>query len=488
MFRSLNTRLLISYVLVILVCLTLVGLGLFVFVRTSALWNRPTNQRLEEAERETLRLLQEEALRTLPRERIYNVLVQIAEDYQVRILLLDNKRIVRLDTDDEWGGADLSQTIRLQPQAPRMQGIFVAPDGRQWLYIAQVPPGIEDQRQILVFTSRPIRLLALAWFADNLLRPLVQAGLIALVLSILLALLIRRSVSRPLRRVASAAEAIARGESGTRAPVSGPTEVRALAHSFNQMADQVEAAQQSQRDFVANVSHELKTPLTSIQGFSQALLDGTASTPETTTRAARVIHSEAERMRRMVDDLLILARFDAGQMKLAHTLVEIGPLLQICIEKLAPQAQVAQVTLELDAPQQLVVTGDADRLAQVFTNLLDNGIAHTPGGGKVTAAARHLVAENAVEVTVTDTGEGIPAEALSRIFERFYQVDKARSRDRKRSKERGRGAGLGLAITKEVVEAHGGSIAAESVVGLGSKFTVRLPAHTDESPTHPANI
>jgi signal transduction histidine kinase len=326
-----------------------------------------------------------------------------------------------------------------------------------------------------VFFIAP-RMQVLAWFGTNMLPPMVQAGLIALIPSVLLALLISRSISKPLRRVASAAEAIARGETGTRAPISGPSEVRALARSFNQMTSQVEATQQSQRDFVANVSHELKTPLTSIQGFSQALLDGTASTPEATAHAARVIHQEAERMRRMVDDLLILARFDAGQMTLVHDQVELGLLLRGCIEKLTPQAQTAQVTLELEAAQQPeeqpVVTGDADRLAQVFANLIDNSVAHTPAGGKVTVVARPA-AENVVEVTVTDTGEGIPPEATSRIFERFYQVD----RSRKRAPERGRSAGLGLAITKEIVEAHGGTLTAESVVGLGSKFTVCLPTN-----------
>jgi signal transduction histidine kinase len=331
-------------------------------------------------------------------------------------------------------------------------------------------PAPDSGRQSVLFIAP--RLQILAWFGDNLLPPVVQAGLIALLPSVLLALLISRSISKPLQQVASAAEAIARGEAGTRAPASGPTEVRALARSFNTMADQVEATHQSQRDFVANVSHELKTPLTSIQGFSQALLDGTASTPEATARAARVIHQEAERMRRMVDDLLVLARFDAGQMTLARDQVELGPLLRGCIEKLTPQARAAQVTLEMDAAQQVeaqpAVTGDADRLAQVFANLIDNGIAHTSAGGTVTVTL-HSAAENVAEIAVTDTGEGIPPEALSRIFERFYQVDKARSH------ARSRGAGLGLAITKEIIEAHGGTIAAESVVGLGSKFTVRLP-------------
>jgi signal transduction histidine kinase len=177
-------------------------------------------------------------------------------------------------------------------------------------------------------------------------------------------------------------------------------------------------------------------------------------------------------MRRMVDDLLVLARFDAGQMTLAHDRVELDPLLRGCVEKLTPQAQTARVTLALDAAEQSaeqpIVIGDADRLAQVFCNLIDNSIAHTPAGGKVTIAA-HPATESVVEVTVTDTGAGIPPEDISRIFERFYQVD----RSRKRAPERG--AGLGLAITKGIVEAHGGTITAESVVGLGSKFTIRLP-------------
>jgi len=128
----------------------------------------------------------------------------------------------------------------------------------------------------------------------------------------------------------------------------------------------------------------------------------------------------------------------------------------------------------LNVPERLIVTGDGDRLAQVFGNLLDNGVAHTPAGGKVTIAAQ-LAEKHTVEVTVTDIGEGIPPDTLSRIFERFYQAEKSRRRDR--------GAGLGLAITKEIVEAHGGDIVAESVLGLGSKFTARLPAREGDTAT-----
>ncbi len=181
--------------------------------------------------------------------------------------------------------------------------------------------------------------------------PLLWAGAVALVLSVLLAWVVARSVGRPLQRVADAAQALARGHLQQRAPVSGPAEVQGLARSFNAMADQVQATQKSQRDFVANVSHELKTPLTSIQGFSQALLDGTASGPEAAARAAGVIHGEADRMRRMVDELLTLARFDAGQIVMARDRVELGSLLRGCMEKLTPQAEAAGVTLELDVAE-----------------------------------------------------------------------------------------------------------------------------------------
>ncbi len=470
MLRSLNTRLLFSYLVVILTCLMLVGLGLLLFLRNSPLWTTAAFLRLEAAARTTvLTVRQAGPLDTLPAEQLWALLKQAAEEQNVRVLLLDERGVARFDTEGTWMGEPLRDHLEQRPQQPiprgGARGILMAPSGGRWAYFSQPIPGPNNTQHTILFTIPQTRLLMLAWFAENLLPPVIQAGAVALVLSILLALLISRSVTAPLHRVAGAAESIAQGETGTRAPVDGPTEVQALARSFNTMADQVEATHRSQRDFVANVSHELKTPLTSIQGFSQALLDGTASTPEISGRAARVIHQEAERMRRMVDELLTLARFDAGQIEMAHQPVELGSLLRGCVEKLTPLAQAADVTLALDAPSSLVTVGDGDRLAQVVSNLLDNGIAHTSAGGQVIVAARSRE-DGELEITVTDDGEGIPPGELNRIFERFYQVDKSR--------QRSRGAGLGLAITKEIVEAHGGSITAESLVGLGTRFTVRL--------------
>ncbi|HUV90167.1 MAG TPA: HAMP domain-containing sensor histidine kinase [Anaerolineae bacterium] len=468
MFHSLNSRLLLSYITIILTCLVLVGLGLLVFVRSSPLWTRVGPLQLEAAAQATIAALRQAGpLKSLAPDQLQALLAQAAADQQVRILLLDAAGRVRFDSEGTWQGKQLEEPLKAPAAQGRVQGTLAGPGGGRWTFAGQAVPAADGSRQIVAVVAPRARLMVLAWFAENFLPPLVRAGAVALVLSVLLALLVSRSVAAPLRRVASAAQALARGKAGTRAPVSGPAEVQDLARSFNTMAERVEAARRSQRDFVANVSHELKTPLTSIQGFSQALLDGTASTPETTARAAHVIHDEAERMRRMVDELLTLARFDAGEVVMARERLELGPLLQACVERMAPQAQAAGVALERDVPEPLSVAGDGDRLAQVFINLLDNALTHTPTGGKVTLAARRAERTSVVEVTVTDTGTGIPAEALPRLFERFYQVDQARPR--------GRGAGLGLAIVKEIVEAHGGTIVAESVVGLGSRFTVRLP-------------
>ena len=156
---------------------------------------------------------------------------------------------------------------------------------------------------------------------------------------------------------------------------------------------------------MANVSHELKTPLTSIQGFSQALIDGTASGPEGTARAARIIRGEASRMGRMVDELLVLARMDAGELKMAQKVVAIEPLLRGCLDTLTPQAQESNVSLALKISEASSVRGDSDRLAQAIVNLLDNAISHTSTGGSVTVGAAPSDSDQ-VEITVTDTGEG----------------------------------------------------------------------------------
>jgi len=198
-------------------------------------------------------------------------------------------------------------------------------------------------------------------------------------------------------------------------------------------------------------------------------------------KSATIIYDEANRMGRMVSELLDLARIESGQIVMRSESVKIDQVLHSVVEKMMLRAQQNTITLIAEVPEGLPpIGGDGDRLAQVFSNLIDNALKHTPSGGKVTVAARALSGSSVVkkgkpwpggvEVAVSDTGPGIPPEDLSRIFERFYQVDKSRARAKS-----GASLGLGLAIVKEIVTAHGGSIHAESVVGLGTRFVVTLP-------------
>jgi signal transduction histidine kinase len=335
--------------------------------------------------------------------------------------------------------------------------------GQQWLYVARA----FGPDRILVVAGPPKRFAAAVFFGEYLLLPLAEAAAVAAVLAMILAVIIARSIANPLHNMAAAAQGIARGGLNTPAiPVAGPDEVRSLGEALNHMTGQLQSTQQAQRDFLANVSHELRTPLTSIQGFAQAMLDGAAATPEAIQRSAGIIYGEADRMRRLVDGLLDLARLDSGLRALNLAPLDLHSLLASAAEKFSLRAGTAGITLTTDLPPSLApITGDADRLGQVVANLLDNALKHTPAGGRVTLSAAASPAS--VEISVSDTGPGIPAEDLARIFERFYQVDKSRARSS--------GLGLGLAISREIVEAHGGRLRAESVTGLGSRFTVQLP-------------
>jgi signal transduction histidine kinase len=267
---------------------------------------------------------------------------------------------------------------------------------------------------------------------------------------------------------------VAAGDYNQRISLQGPQEVRSVASSFNEMVERVQASQQAQRDFLANVSHELRTPLTSIQGFAQAIAEGAAA-GQAGKEAARVIHRESDRLRRLVEELLDLARIESGQIAFAREPVELGQVLQGVCKRLALRAEGQGVTLQAELPELPVVIGDGDRLAQVFTNLLDNAIKHSPSESVVRLHGE--VSRGWVTLHVDDRGMGIPEEELARIFERFYQVDKARGGDE------GRGVGLGLAISQEIVQAHGGRIVVQSAVGDGTRFTVQLPVALPEDDT-----
>jgi two-component system OmpR family sensor kinase len=304
--------------------------------------------------------------------------------------------------------------------------------------------------------------------------PILGSAGVALLISLFVAYWLSRWIGNPLQRVIAASRNIP-SENAAAIALQGPREVQELAQAFNEMKDRVLATQKSQRDLVANVSHELKTPLTSIQGFSQAILDETANDPSSRQQAARIIYDEAGRMNRMVMDLLDLARLDAGTFELHYAEIDMAALLNNIVDKLAPQAQSGGLKIHMETAPLPPIMGDGDRLAQVFTNLIDNAIKNTPAGGQISLRASKIDSE--LQIEVMDTGNGIPPEALPHIFDRFYQADASRPGGKKH------GAGLGLAIAREIVEAHGGKIGVRSKErpGLdgdgvyGSTFTVTLP-------------
>ncbi|MEK3878616.1 HAMP domain-containing sensor histidine kinase [Paenibacillus sp. FSL M7-0420] len=227
------------------------------------------------------------------------------------------------------------------------------------------------------------------------------------------------------------------------------------------------------RDFVANVSHEIRTPLSMMQGYSEALLDGMASSPEESSELVQVIHDESLRMGRLVKDLLDLARMEAGHTDMLKSRVDVGELLERVYRKFSVRAKERDIMLELKRPEQEMLLGaaDEDKLEQVLTNLLDNAFRHTPADRRITILADTTTLEGRsyVEIQIRDQGAGINPEDLPFIFERFYKADKARLRG-----ESG-GTGLGLAIVKNIVESHHGSIYASSKLGEGTTFTLRLP-------------
>jgi two-component system phosphate regulon sensor histidine kinase PhoR len=221
------------------------------------------------------------------------------------------------------------------------------------------------------------------------------------------------------------------------------------------------------QDFVANVSHEFKTPLTAIQGFSETLLAGAIEDPRNNRRFLEIIRDHAIRLARLTDDLLKLARIEAGKLEVQFSPVGVVDLAERCAETALLKANRKQILLEIDIPPGLPpVRGDAGLLRDVLQNLLDNAIQYTPSGGRIHVSAAATGRE--VVITVADTGIGIPLADQERIFERFYRVDAARSRE-------AGGTGLGLSIAKHIVEVHGGRLLVDSEVGAGSKFSFSIP-------------
>lgn len=295
---------------------------------------------------------------------------------------------------------------------------------------------------------------------------LMYAALAAMIVAIILSVYLSRSVIAPVQAMSRATQRIAEGHYQERVHVQGEDELSQLAVRFNQMAEKLDQVEAMRRRLIGDVSHELRTPLTAIKGSMEGLMDGVLpATPETYQQ----IHTEADRLNRLVDDLQELSRVEAKAYELEMRAQDVSALVQTVAKRLAPRFAARHIVLDIDVDPDLPrVLADEDRAVQIITNLMGNALQYTPEMGKVTVAAKQAGQE--VQISVRDTGIGIPAEQLSQIFNRFYRVDKSRSRSA------GGGSGIGLTIARALVEAHGGRIWAESGgEGEGSTFSFTLP-------------
>jgi signal transduction histidine kinase len=366
--------------------------------------------------------------------------------------------------------------------------------GPPWLRGGTAPPDavvIVGKRQLS--EASPFRAIVrgIAIFGAATVAVLGSAFLFALGSAALVGYLLSRQLVRRLERLSGAVEAVSAGQLGQRVEEGRDDEVGQLARRFNVMAERLattvaaldartreaESALAAKRELVANVSHELRTPLASISGHAESLLMlGERATAARREESLSVLHREARQLSRLVDDLFLLSTTEAGGLPLAIRDVDVGTILHDVSATFRPLARrERQITIVCEVEDGLpLVRGDRERIVQVLGNLIRNALRHTPEGGIVSLRAART--DDRVCVTVEDTGQGMPPEQLARIFERFFRGDDARDRA-------SGGAGLGLAIVRELVEAMGGEVAAESVVGEGSRFTFTLEAARTSS--HP---
>jgi signal transduction histidine kinase len=385
-----------------------------------------------------------------------------------RLILLDRTRAVVYDS----GSTDTSGLVIPVAPSKRVANVGEASttlEGQSYVAAAVSIPYRRPLGVAYVMLAQPRASIATA-AAGDLAARLLEAGGAALVAAMLLILLVSRSLTEPLARLAGAAEDIAAGHYSRRVGIRGEDEIGVLGLAFDRMAEAVERARRTQREFLTNVSHELKTPLTSLIGFSQALVDGSLIGEAERTRAATIIHEESERVLRMAQELLDLARVEAGSISMHITAVDLGGQLQQELEMVRPRADGRGLKLQLTVPADLPpVSADPERLHQVLDNLLDNAVKYAPEGSAINAVAR--LGGGVVE-TVVSNPAGDHRPDPEKMFDRFYRADPSRS-------AAAGGVGLGLAISRELVAAMKGRLWADFDASGNLSVHLALPAARD---------
>jgi len=444
MIHSLQFRLIVAFALVIIVT---IGSVFFFTYQSTRSEIRQFGERMELMQARRVEVeLSSYYYRRGNWEGIQPFIAQWGNLYGRRIILTDHNGVVVADSEEELLG---------KPYEADMPGIpMSSPWEKGAIGVLYLGPGLSPEVDIV---SLHIVYGAIGRF-------FIWGGLLAVAIALLITFVLSRRILAPVKALTQAARRLGKGDFSQRVHIRDKGEVGELAQSFNSMAGDLERAEQLRRNMVADAAHELRTPLSNIRGYLEAIRDGVVK-PDVATISS--LYEEVTLLSRLIDDLQELSLADAGELNLICQKEDISKLIDEAVAALQPQAATKDLVLAVDLPEKLpLVNIDSHRIKQVLRNLLDNAVAHTAKGGTIAVTARQE--GNCVEVTVSDTGEGIPAEDLPNIFERFYRVDKSRTRATG-------GSGLGLTIAKRLVEAHGGRIEVQSELGKGSRFAFTLP-------------
>jgi len=471
--HSLQFRLLTAFALVIVV--TIGSIFLFIYQTTRGEISRFEERTLEiQAGRIEMELSQYYSHEG-SWEGIQPFVEQWGSLYGRRVILTDNQGVVVADSENKLLGKPYVSDVPGKPLFPQFEmpmpltpGMPPAPpsgtDIIGTLYISpELSPGAG-------FTSLRILSMAIGRF-------FLWGGLMAVAIAVAITFFLSRRILAPVKALTLASKRLGRGDFSQRVQVKDKSELGELAEAFNSMAGDLERAEKLRRNMVADVAHELRTPLSNVRGYLEAIRDGVIKPDK---KAIRSLNEEAVLLSRLVDDLQDLALAEAGELKLVCQTEDVSALVNQAVAAMQAEAATKGVSVSIDLSDRLPsVNIDYHRISQVLRNLLENAVAHTAQGGSITVAAKQQD-NNWVEVSVTDTGEGIPADDLPNIFERFYRVDKSRARATG-------GSGLGLTIAKRLVEAHGGKLEVQSELGKGSRFSFTIPvAEPDSGTTSPS--
>lgn len=466
MIRSIFGKLLVSHIAIILVSVLTLGLFMSYLVRDHVIETKRRDL-LAKGNAAVAIVAPLLASGLTPSDELLDAMSEMAGG---DIWLMDkNGQVLAGQPPTGWSGRRLAKLSDLWEQADWQDGRVLKPRRRgdpSIIAALLLPRQSPDAPPAALFLFAPVT--GVTRTADALERLLLYSLGASILAAILAGLLTARSLTRPLQDISRAAAAFAHGDYQSRTTAMQCDEIGDLGRTFNSMATELAQVEQNRREFLSDVSHELKSPVASIQVMAEAMLDGLVTTAEQRTRYLSNIVDETKRIGRLIGDLLDLSQLEAGELTIIGHPISLSDFIASQTAGLAPFLEDKELTINTNIPPMLpLAIADTGRLRQVLTNLLTNAIRHAVPGSVICIAARTF--QHQIAVDISNIGLGIEPEHLPHIWQRFYRVDKARSRVEG-------GTGLGLAITKKLVEAMGGTVSVSSTPGKTTTFTFTLPA------------